>query len=92
MRLHASKSWHRKAVVTASIVLLAAVATGAFFMLRQGGTAEIRLLEAGAAPAGVSGSLTAESGAGGLKRDDRALLQEALYDLLECKRLLDQVR
>lgn len=33
-----------------------------------------------------------ESGAGGLKRDDRALLQEALYDLLECKRLLDQVR
>lgn len=33
-----------------------------------------------------------EGGAGGLKRDDRALLQEALYDLLECKRLLDQVR
>lgn len=33
----------------------------------------------------------AETG-GGLKRDDRALLQEALYDLLECKRLLDQVR
>jgi len=30
--------------------------------------------------------------AGGLMRDDRALLQEALYDLLECKRLLDQVR
>ena len=33
-----------------------------------------------------------ESGTSGLKRDDRALLQEALYDLLECKRLLDQVR
>jgi len=32
------------------------------------------------------------SAAGGLSRDDRALLQEALYDLLECKRLLDQVR
>ena len=31
-------------------------------------------------------------GPGGLSRDDRALLQEALYDLLECKRLLDQVR
>jgi len=31
-------------------------------------------------------------GAGRLMRDDRALLQEALYDLLECKRLLDQVR
>lgn len=28
----------------------------------------------------------------GLSADDRALLQEALYDLLECKRLLDQVR
>ncbi|WP_394689896.1 MerR family transcriptional regulator [Hoeflea sp.] len=28
----------------------------------------------------------------GMSRDDRALLQEALYDLLECKRLLDQVR
>lgn len=31
-------------------------------------------------------------GAGGLSGDDRSLLQEALYDLLECKRLLDQVR
>lgn len=28
----------------------------------------------------------------GMSRDDRSLLQEALYDLLECKRLLDQVR
>lgn len=27
-----------------------------------------------------------------VSREDRALLQEALYDLLECKRLLDQVR
>lgn len=27
-----------------------------------------------------------------LARDNRALLQEALFDLLECKRLLDQVR
>ena len=34
----------------------------------------------------------AGSSGGGLMRDDRALLQEALYDLLECKRLLDQVR
>lgn len=31
-------------------------------------------------------------GTSGMSRDDRALLQEALYDLLECKRLLDQVR
>lgn len=42
--------------------------------------------------AGKSEAEAAESGEGGLKRDDRALLQEALYDLLECKRLLDQVR
>ena len=41
-------------------------------------------------PEGPSGA--AGSGPGGLSRDDRALLQEALYDLLECKRLLDQVR
>ena len=27
-----------------------------------------------------------------VSQEDRALLQEALYDLLECKRLLDQVR
>ncbi|SMH44715.1 MerR family transcriptional regulator [Mesorhizobium australicum] len=27
-----------------------------------------------------------------LSKDNRALLQEALFDLLECKRLLDQVR
>ncbi|WP_046118322.1 MerR family transcriptional regulator [Ensifer aridi] len=27
-----------------------------------------------------------------VSKEDRALLQEALYDLLECKRLLDQVR
>lgn len=42
--------------------------------------------------AGKSEAEAPESGVGGLKRDDRALLQEALYDLLECKRLLDQVR
>ncbi|MEO3998791.1 MerR family transcriptional regulator [Mesorhizobium sp. CAU 1732] len=33
-----------------------------------------------------------QSGDGRLSRDNRALLQEALFDLLECKRLLDQVR
>jgi DNA-binding transcriptional MerR regulator len=31
-------------------------------------------------------------GKSGIGKDDRALLQEALFDLLECKRLLDQVR
>lgn len=29
---------------------------------------------------------------GTINKEDRALLQEALFDLLECKRLLDQVR
>lgn len=33
-----------------------------------------------------------EMGTPGIGKEDRALLQEALYDLLECKRLLDQVR
>ena len=32
------------------------------------------------------------AGTAKLSRDNRALLQEALFDLLECKRLLDQVR
>ena len=36
------------------------------------------------------GPVAADSGK--LSRDNRALLQEALFDLLECKRLLDQVR
>lgn len=36
------------------------------------------------------GPITADSTK--LSRDNRALLQEALFDLLECKRLLDQVR
>lgn len=31
-------------------------------------------------------------GTSSVGKEDRALLQEALYDLLECKRLLDQVR
>ncbi|NTJ42056.1 MerR family transcriptional regulator [Agrobacterium larrymoorei] len=31
-------------------------------------------------------------GKSSINKDDRALLQEALFDLLECKRLLDQVR
>lgn len=31
-------------------------------------------------------------GKSSIGKDDRALLQEALFDLLECKRLLDQVR
>lgn len=40
------------------------------------------------------GGRDADTGKDGshLSGDDRSLLQEALYDLLECKRLLDQVR
>ncbi|MEM0898392.1 MAG: MerR family transcriptional regulator [Pseudomonadota bacterium] len=34
----------------------------------------------------------AAAGGSDLSKDNRALLQEALFDLLECKRLLDQVR
>ena len=44
---------------------------------------------------GIGGKGAEESGAGGkseLSRENRALLQEALFDLLECKRLLDQSR
>lgn len=32
------------------------------------------------------------SGKGGLSNEDRALLQEILFDLLECKRMLDNAR
>lgn len=45
---------------------------------------------------GLGGSeAAAKTGAAGaveLSKENRDLLQEALYDLLECKRLLDQVR
>ena len=37
-------------------------------------------------------SLEVSIGKSSVGKEDRALLQEALFDLLECKRLLDQVR
>jgi DNA-binding transcriptional MerR regulator len=37
-------------------------------------------------------SLDFPAGGHQIAKEDRALLQEALFDLLECKRLLDQVR
>ena len=37
-------------------------------------------------------ALEAGSASGSLDKEDKALLQEVLYDLLECKRLLDQTR
>ena len=39
-----------------------------------------------------AGAPEPEMSKSGVGKEDRALLQEALYDLLECKRLLDQVR
>jgi uncharacterized membrane protein len=63
-----STSWYRKAVVAGSIILLAALAGGAFLLINQNqGSAEVRLLEAGATPAGVTGSLTGEGNVGGLR-------------------------
>ena len=47
-------------------------------------------------PRGIVGVAGAQAGGGqggsALSKEDKELLQEALYDLLECKRLLDQVR
>ncbi len=58
---------------------------------------EMLLGEAKAKPSrrffGMGKSDDQENGGDGrLSRDNRALLQETLFDLLECKRLLDQVR
>jgi len=69
MRSRAIKSWYRKAVVAASILVLAVIVVVVLFLLRQseGGTAEARLVGDGAIPPGVSGALTADPGASGLR-------------------------
>jgi DNA-binding transcriptional MerR regulator len=41
---------------------------------------------------GDDSTLDIAAGKSAIGKEDRALLQEALFDLLECKRLLDQVR
>lgn len=41
---------------------------------------------------GKGGSDSADKAGEDISRDNRTLLQEALFDLLECKRLLDQAR
>lgn len=41
---------------------------------------------------GDDSALDISAGRGSVGKEDRALLQETLFDLLECKRLLDQVR
>lgn len=62
-------SWHRQAVVLASVALVALVGVTVFFMLQANGKdqADARLLSEASATAGVSGGLTAETGAGGLR-------------------------
>lgn len=58
--------------MAASIVVLAGLAGGAFLLIDQNqGSAEVRILEAGATPAGVSGALTGEGGTGGLRLCNR---------------------
>jgi uncharacterized membrane protein len=72
MRSHAIPSWFRKAAVAASIVLLAAVAAVVLMFVRENdGAADARLAGDGAVPAGVSGSLTADVTAGGLRLCNR---------------------
>lgn len=46
----------------------------------------------GFGPSTEDEALDVSIGKSGIGKEDRALLQEALFDLLECKRLLDQVR
>lgn len=58
----------RKAVVGGSFLAVLLAAGLAVLLLRQpGGTAEARLVADGTAPAGVSGALTVDSSAGGLR-------------------------
>ena len=57
------------------------------------GQAKVPTSRRAPAPTTVGNGQQADAGQGAeISKDDRSLLQEALYDLLECKRLLDQVR
>jgi uncharacterized membrane protein len=70
MRQRSTRSWYRQAVVIASVVVLAVVAGIAFVIIRQSGgaaEAEGRLLVDGTTPAGVSGAISPDSTAGGLR-------------------------
>ncbi len=71
-RSRSIKSWHRQAVVIASIVGLMAVGAIAFFLLRQSGSdeAQARLLSESTATAGVSGRGSDANG-GGLRLCNR---------------------
>jgi uncharacterized membrane protein len=64
------RSWHRQAVVLASVALVALIGVTVFMMLQPADgkdLADERLLSEASATAGVSGGLTAETGAGGLR-------------------------
>src|SRR5690606_12040939 len=68
MRSRPSHSWHRKAIVAGSVLILALLAGLVLMVLRQPeGTAQARLIADGMAPAGVSGALTVDSSASGLR-------------------------
>jgi uncharacterized membrane protein len=68
MRSGGIKSWYRRAIVAASVGLLVLLAVIGFYFFRQdNGTAEARMAEAGATPAGVIGSLSVDQTAGGLR-------------------------
>ena len=70
MQVRALSSWHRKAVVAGSVLLLAAIAGGVFFFLHQSEStaeAEGRLIADASTPAGVSGAQNTEPGSGGLR-------------------------
>ena len=54
--------------------------------------ADVMVGHARARPRGLFGLGGREAAGADLSRDNRTLLQEALFDLLECKRLLDQAR
>ena len=62
--------WHRKAVVVASVAIVVLLGGSVFLMLQAADgqdRAQARLLTEGGVIAGVSGGLTTESGAGGLR-------------------------
>jgi uncharacterized membrane protein len=68
MSLRTFKPWYRKAAVAASLALMALVIAVVILLLpRDTGSADTRLAAAGATPAGVSGALTVDPGASGLR-------------------------
>jgi uncharacterized membrane protein len=69
MPSRAIKSWYRKAVVAASILVLVVIVGAVLILLPQSsqGTAEPVRLAGGAVPAGVTGALTTDPGSSGLR-------------------------